>query len=148
MQTGSINSANLETQAADSSSWRTAIRTCIRASERRRREQWEEKKQHKKQMAETTAERGAKTFKYSCGSRIGLYSHSRRCSNPDWHNMGAQPIVFRDRRKLRKCCSMFFFTEVNFKIKLQLYGFIRHLVIKRTLSVWDLLLLNNIIMFS
>jgi len=44
--------------------------------------------QHKEQMGETTAEPGAKTFKCSncitvCGSRIALYSHSRRCSNPD-----------------------------------------------------------------
>ena len=43
--------------------------------------------QHKKQMGETTAEPDAKTFKCShcirvCGSRIGLYSQSRRCSNP------------------------------------------------------------------
>ena len=104
MKTHSINPANWETQVADRSSWRTAIRTCIRTIERRRREQWEGEKEHKKQTTETTAEPGAKTFKCSncnrvCDSRIGLYSHSRRCSNPDWHNMGAQPIVSRDRRR-------------------------------------------------
>ena len=103
MKTGSINPANWETQATDRSSWRTAIGTCIRTNERRRREQWDKKKEHKKQMAETTAEPGAKTFKYSncsrvCGSMIGLYSHSRCCSNLDSHTTGAQPIVSRDRR--------------------------------------------------
>ena len=61
------------------------------------------KKERKKQTAETTAETGAKTFKCRncsrfCGSRIGLYSHSMRCRNPDWHTLGAQSIVFRDRR--------------------------------------------------
>ena len=105
MKTGSINPANWETQVADRSSWRTATRTGIRVSERRRREQWEEKKEHKKQMAEITAEPGAKTFKYShcirvCGSRIGLFSQSRRCSNPSdtlWAHK--QPIVSRDRSR-------------------------------------------------
>ena len=66
---GSINPANSEMQAAD------RIRTCIRTSARQRQEQWEEKREPKKQMAETTAEPGAKTFKYSncnrvCGTRI------------------------------------------------------------------------------
>ena len=88
MKTGSINPANWETQVADRSSWRTAIRTRISTNERRRREPYEEKNEHKKQMAEATSEPGAKTFKCSncnrvCGSRIGLYSHNRRCSNPD-----------------------------------------------------------------
>ena len=81
MKTGSINPANSETQAAD------RIRTCIRTSERQRRELWEEK-ECRKQMAETNLEPGVKTFKCSnrnrvCGSKIGLYSHIRRCSNPD-----------------------------------------------------------------
>jgi len=85
---GCTNPANWETQAADRSSWKTATRTCIRTSERLRREQWEEKSEHKKQMAETTAEHSAKIFKCNncnrvCGSMIGLYSHSRRCSDPD-----------------------------------------------------------------
>ena len=88
MKTGSINPANWETQVADRSSWRTAIGRCIHTSERRRRDQWEEKREHKKQLAETTAEPGANTFKCSncnrvCGSRIGLYRHNRRCSDPD-----------------------------------------------------------------
>ena len=87
MKTGNINSAKWETQAADRSSWRTAIRTSIHTSDKGRREQWGEKKEHKKQMAETTAEPGAKTFKCSncnrvCDSTIGLYSHSRHCNNP------------------------------------------------------------------
>ena len=38
------------------------------------------------------------------------------------------------QKGLTRCCSIFF-TEVNFKIKGQLYGFIRHLAIKGTLSV-------------
>ena len=70
---------------------------------RRRWEQWEEKKEHKKQVAETTAEPGAKTFKWSncdrvCDSRIRLYSLSRLCSYQTGHTMGVPPTVSRDRR--------------------------------------------------
>ena len=72
--------------------------------------------QHKKQMGETTAEPRAKTFTCShcirvCGSMIGLYSQSRRCSNRDWHTMGAQPIVSRDRR--RSTTTTIFITSIS-----------------------------------
>ena len=38
------------------------------------------------------------TCKKTCRSRIGLYSHSRRCSSTTERRPRRKPIVFRDRR--------------------------------------------------
>ena len=82
--------------------------------------------QHKKQMRETTAEPRAKTFTCShcirvCGSRIRLYIQSRRCSNRDWHTMGAQPIVSRDRRRPTTTTTIFI-TSISCFVSCLLYS--------------------------
>ncbi|KAL8582045.1 hypothetical protein ACOMHN_028026 [Nucella lapillus] len=70
---------------ADRSSWQLATRSTINTAEQWREEKWEEKRARRRQRAESvplddtvfTCNNSSRT----CRSRIGLYSHTRRCSS-------------------------------------------------------------------
>ena len=89
LKAGNFNPSKLETAASDRVSWRTTIRRVAVASEQRRITHWQEKRTRRKERSEavstmTQAER-QQCFICSncgrpCGSRIGLHSHTTRCS--------------------------------------------------------------------
>ena len=86
MKTGNINPADWEATAADRSSWRLAVKAGIQTSELKREEQWEEKRQRRRQRAASASTEPGAVYTCSncnkaCRSRIGLYSHSRRCKS-------------------------------------------------------------------
>ena len=86
MKTGNINTADWEATAADRSSWRLAVKAGIQTSELKSEEQWEEKRQRRRQRtASASTEPGAvytcSNCNKACRSRIGLYSHCRRCNS-------------------------------------------------------------------
>lgn len=86
LKAGGIDPARLETAAADRSKWRLAVKTGVQMSEKRREDQWEEKRERRRQRAASVPTEPGADFTCSncnraCRSRIGLYSHSRRCSS-------------------------------------------------------------------
>ena len=81
-----INHQNLESTTTDRAIWRSTIKTIVKQVELKRGRQWEEKRTRRKQRLQSVPVPPA-TFTCSkcqrvCGSRIGLHSHSRRCSLP------------------------------------------------------------------
>ena len=79
-----INRDSWEAAAADSSNWRHMVRTGVRRAEARREELWHDKRERQRARA---ASAPSQPTSYTCSncnkdclSRIGLYSHSRRCS--------------------------------------------------------------------
>ena len=87
MKTGNINPADWEAKATDRSSWRLAVKAGIQTSGLKKEEQWEEKRQRRRQRAASASTEPGAVYTCSncnkaCCSRIGLYSHSRRCNLP------------------------------------------------------------------
>lgn len=85
LKAGNINPTGWETVAADRSSWRLVVKTGIETSEQRRGEQWEQRRQRRRHRAasaptEPGADYTCSNCNRACHSRIGLYSHSRRCN--------------------------------------------------------------------
>ncbi|RJG15198.1 hypothetical protein D4A39_16670, partial [Alcanivorax profundi] len=82
-----INPADLETATSDRSSWRANVKTGVKQAEEKRDIQRKERKSRKQQRPRpTTAPTIVPTTDLtcskcgrSCSSRIGLFSHSRRC---------------------------------------------------------------------
>ena len=89
LKLGNIRPADLEPTAADRDAWRLAVRSSARLCETKRRDQWEEKRLLRRQRAASVAvpEAHAGFACSNCGrvcrSRVGLYSHSRRCQPTD-----------------------------------------------------------------
>ena len=87
LKAGGIAQAVFEALAADRSGWRYTTESAIKTAEPKREEQCEEKRARRRQRAETsTAPLDDNVFTCSncnrvCHSRIGLYSHSRRCNS-------------------------------------------------------------------
>ena len=88
LKAGNINLAGWEALAADQSHWRPAVKVGTQACEERREEQWDE--EERAQTAEgsicsvptePSTEFTCNNFNQACRSRIGLYSHSRRCNS-------------------------------------------------------------------
>ena len=84
MKPAVISPGSWEAAAADRSNWRHMVRTGVRRAEARREELWHHKRERKRARAASAPSQP--TF-YTCSycnkdclSRIGLYSHSRRCS--------------------------------------------------------------------
>ena len=99
LKAGGIAPAGFEALAADRSRWRYTTESAIKIAEQKREEQWEEKRARRRQRAETdTAPLDDNAFTCSncdrvCRSRIGLYSHSRRCSSTtDWQLQAQTPL--------------------------------------------------------
>lgn len=82
-----INPADLKTANSDRSSWRANVKTGVKQAEEKRDIQRKERKSRKQQRTQpTTAPSIVPTMDHtcskcgrSCSSRIGLFSHSRRC---------------------------------------------------------------------
>ena len=90
-KTANVNPADWEATAAYRSSWRLAVKAGMQTSELKREEQCqEEKRQCRRQKAASASTEPGAVYTCSncnkaCRSRIGLYSHSRRCnSSTDW----------------------------------------------------------------
>lgn len=85
LKAGGIAPGGFEAVAADRSAWKHAVQSAVKTSEQRREQQWEEKKERRRQRAETAPSDDnvftCSTCNRTCRSRIGLYSHSRRCSS-------------------------------------------------------------------
>ena len=85
----SINPADLETATSDRSNWRANVKIGVSKAEEKREKQREERKSRKQQKTQpATASPMAPTSDHTCSkcgrncsSRIGLFSHSRRCSS-------------------------------------------------------------------
>ena len=86
LKLGNIHPADLESMAADRDTWRLTVKSGVQLCERRREDQWEEKRQCRRQRAASVAVLGEADAGFTCSkcnricrSRIGLFSHSRRC---------------------------------------------------------------------
>ncbi|PIK38096.1 hypothetical protein BSL78_25071 [Apostichopus japonicus] len=85
MKSGCIDPTNWEALAADRSKWRAAVRTAVSHREEQRGEQWEEKRKRRHHrgiplLDNSTSFSGftCSSCNRACGSRIGLFSHSKR----------------------------------------------------------------------
>ena len=87
LKVGGIAPAGFEVLPADCSGWRHTTKSAIKTGEQKREEQWEEKRPRRPLRAETeAAPSDDNVFTCSncnrvCRSRIGLYSHGRRCGS-------------------------------------------------------------------
>ena len=82
LKAGGFNLAELGTATSDRQKWRATIRQVTNAAEERRNARWEEKRARKKHSESDPPQTAFRcsTCGRSCGSRIGLHSHTRRCS--------------------------------------------------------------------
>jgi len=84
MKNCDINPSTWEAMAVDRDSWRETVKTGTRIGNQKRVEQWEEKRErrHQRSVSHTSHDVAftCSKCKKICKSRIGLYSHSRRCS--------------------------------------------------------------------
>ena len=82
LKAGGFNLAELGTATSDRQKWRATIRQVTNAAEERRNARWEEKRSRKKHSESDPPQTAFRcsTCGRSCGSRIGLHSHTRRCS--------------------------------------------------------------------
>jgi len=81
-----INPAGWEAEAADRRSWRMAVKAGAQRSEEKREDQWKERRERRRQRAAPApagpcAEFTCSIYDRACRSRIGLFSHSRRCKS-------------------------------------------------------------------
>ena len=84
MKSAKINPDSWEAAAADRSNWRHMVCTGVRRAEARREELWHDKRERQRARAVLAP---SQPTSYTCSNcnkdrlpRIGLYSHSRRCS--------------------------------------------------------------------
>lgn len=98
LKTGGFNPSELEAAASDRIGWRVTTRTIIKEAEKRRDIRWGEKRARRKQRPRPTSptNRPRPAFTCSgcgkdCGSRIGLYSHTKRCSSLTNDTRRSQP---------------------------------------------------------
>ena len=88
LKTCGIQPADLETETSNRTAWRAKVKDGVKLAEENRERRWEEKRTRRQQRIQSTS--AAPTIpttgytcskcQRSCKSRIGLYSHSRRCS--------------------------------------------------------------------
>ena len=84
MKSAEINPDSWEAVAADRSNWRHMVCTGVRRAEARREELWQDKRERLRARAASAPSQPTSYPSSNCNkdclSRIGLYSHSRRCS--------------------------------------------------------------------
>lgn len=87
LKTCSISPGNLESATADRTLWRSTVKAGVKQAELKRESQWEVKRTHRRQRLQSASIQPTPTNDFTCtkcqrvcGSRIGLHSHSRRCS--------------------------------------------------------------------
>ena len=99
---------DLEALAADQNVWRLTTKSAAVKIEQKLKEQHKMKTQRRPvRAASDTLDNTAfvcSTCKKTCRSRIGLYSHSRRCSSTMECQPRRKPIVFRDRKMPTNGC--------------------------------------------
>ena len=83
----SISPGNLESATADRTLWRSTVKAGVKQAELKRESQWEVKRTRRRQRLQSAPIQPTPTNDFTCakcqrvcGSRIGLHSHSRRCS--------------------------------------------------------------------
>ena len=88
LKTCSISPRDLEQTTANRTLWRSTVRVGVQQAEEKRESRWEEKRTLRKQRLQSNPLPPAPTNDFicakcqrACRSRIGLYSHSRRCSS-------------------------------------------------------------------
>ena len=87
LRAGGFHPPDLETAVSDRSVWRSTSAAVVAKAEERRHARWDERRfrrQQRLQSAPPDIERTALTCNNcgrSCGSRIGLHSHTRRCNS-------------------------------------------------------------------
>lgn len=87
LRAGGFSPPDLEAAVSDRSGWRSATAAIVERAEERRHACWEERRHRRQQRlhsAPPDVERPVFTCggcNRPCGSRIGLYSHSRRCNS-------------------------------------------------------------------
>ena len=98
LKAGGFDPSELELAASDRSGWRATTRTVIKEAERRRDIRWGEKRARRQQRLQSAlpANQPRPAFTCSscsraCGSRIGLFSHTRRCSSLTIDTKRSQP---------------------------------------------------------
>ena len=84
LKAAKIDPNTWETAAKDRSSWRLAVKKGTREAEDRRKEKWQQKRERRKARADSAPSLSSPfTCEHcdrDCLSRIGLFSHTRRCS--------------------------------------------------------------------
>ena len=99
LKVGKFNPSKLESTASDREDWRTIIRRVAEVSEERIFMRWQEKRARRKERiepastpAQAQTEKGyiCSNCGRSCGSRIGLHSHTTSC----------HPLIESERRVL------------------------------------------------
>ena len=87
LKTCSISPGNLESATADRTLWRSTVKAGVKQAELKRESQWEVKRTRRRQRLQSAPIPPTPTNDFTCakcqrvcGSRIGLHSHSRRCS--------------------------------------------------------------------
>ena len=86
MKNCDIDPSTWEAAAADRSTWRATIKTGTQIADQKKVKQWEERRDQRQQRSEPTALPSQDVVficskcDRNCHSRIGLFSHSRRCS--------------------------------------------------------------------
>ena len=87
MKACDISPADWEVVAEDRDRWRQAVREGIRQADEKRSQKAAEKRDRRKRSTASTSSQPSNctctTCSRDCHSRIGLYSHSRRCSATD-----------------------------------------------------------------
>jgi hypothetical protein len=87
MRSADIDPETWEATAADRNAWRQAVRTGVDRGEAKRRLEWLDKRERRKARVASQPPTPSSSSLYVCSkchrhcrSKIGLYSHSRRCS--------------------------------------------------------------------
>lgn len=87
LKTCNISPGNLESATADRTLWRSTVKAGVKQAELKRESQWEVKRTRRRQRLQSAPIPPTPTNDFTCakcqrvcGSRIGLHSHSRRCS--------------------------------------------------------------------
>ena len=85
MRSTDINPDTWEAAAADRRNWRYEVRMGVKRAEAKREQQWHDKRERRRERADSEAPLPTpftcSNCDKDCHSRIGLYSHSRRCSS-------------------------------------------------------------------
>ena len=90
LKASGIQPADVEAVTCDRIAWRAKVHDGGKSAEERREREWEERRTSRQQRSQPTTAAKSPTTDYICSkchryckSRIGLYSHSRRCSAAD-----------------------------------------------------------------
>ncbi|XP_067880018.1 uncharacterized protein [Heterodontus francisci] len=108
MKSCDIDHKSWQSVASDRQSWRAAIKAGLKCGETKRLSCWQEKRQKRKGRANCVTAPTTNFICSACGrvchSRIGLYSHSRRCFTNHRPPLGVYPLSLETRRPKKTDC--------------------------------------------